>query len=103
MNIKKQLNSGDHPLPSRAQVWRMFDRIALRYDLLNRLLSLGQDVVWRKKLARHLNQESNQRLLDLATGTADVPLFLFQKSNRIRSAIGMDLARHMLEIGRQKL
>lgn len=89
--------------PSRSDVWRMFDRIAHRYDLLNRLLSAGQDVRWRNKLAANLPGRSRQRVLDLATGTADVLLSLFRKSNHIEWAVGMDMAQRMLDIGREKV
>ena len=88
---------------SRNYVWTMFDRIAPRYDFLNRLLSFGADVSWRKKMARFLRLHHGQHVLDLATGTADQLLFLFEKSNKVKSGIGMDLAEKMLEIGRKKI
>lgn len=91
------------PAPSREKVWLMFDRIASRYDLLNRILSFGQDIRWRKKVARHLKEKNGQFLLDMATGTADQILFLLQKSQKIESAIGMDMSEKMLEIGREKI
>ncbi len=80
----------------------MFDRIAPRYDVLNRLLSLRQDVRWRKKIAAHLPDRDKLIVLDLATGTADVLLTLFQETNHIKYAVGLDRARQMLEIGRKK-
>ncbi len=95
VNTKKQ--------PQRAQVWQMFDRIARRYDLLNHLLSLGQDIRWRKKVAQVLPEKSNQKILDLATGTGDQLLYLFQTSSRIASATGTDLALEMLDIGKEKV
>ena len=51
----------------------MFNRIAKRYDILNRLLSFGQDQVWRKRLSRYLNDTPNQSVLDVATGTGVRP------------------------------
>lgn len=81
----------------------MFDRIAHRYDLLNRLLSLGQDVVWRNRVARHLPEKSGQQVLDLATGTADQLISLFRKSKRVGGGIGIDMAENMLALGRSKL
>ena len=81
----------------------MFDRIARRYDLLNRLLSFGQDVGWRRKLAGFLPEGECLEVLDVATGTADVIISLFQKSRRVFRAVGIDLAERMLEIGRQKI
>jgi len=85
------------------KVWAMFDRIAPRYDLLNRLLSLGQDVRWRRSLARHLPPGDGLRLLDLATGTADQILMLLDRTSAIREAVGLDMAEAMLEQGRRKL
>ena len=89
--------------PSRRQVWRMFDRIAPRYDLLNRLLSFGQDVRWRKRVADFLPASTDQEILDLATGTADQLLFLVGRSDRVQSGTGMDLSAAMLERGRRKV
>lgn len=95
--------SSDRLNPSREEVWKMFDRIAHRYDLLNRLLSFGQDVIWRKKVSKHLKHIPNQHVLDIATGTADLLLSVFQKNPVVKSGIGIDLAEKMLDIGRQKI
>lgn len=80
----------------------MFDRIARRYDLLNRVLSAGIDVTWRKKMAKFLPAADNLHLLDLATGTADQIIYLLG-SNRIARAIGVDLSEGMLTQGRKKI
>lgn len=89
--------------PSRNEASRIFDRIARRYDLLNRLLSFGGDVLWRKQMARYLLPRHDQYVLDLATGTADQILALFETSDKVKCGIGMDLAEKMLEIGRRKV
>ena len=89
--------------PPRTDVWQMFDRIAGRYDLLNHLLSLGQDIRWRKKVSHFLDDKENQYILDLATGTGDQLLYLIKSSNRVSRAVGTDLAIRMLEIGKQKV
>jgi demethylmenaquinone methyltransferase/2-methoxy-6-polyprenyl-1,4-benzoquinol methylase len=89
--------------PPRIEIWRMFDRIARRYDLLNHLLSLGQDIRWRKKVARFLANKYDQYILDLATGTGDQLLYLFSCSDRIDRALGTDLALKMLDRGREKV
>ena len=68
--------------PSRDQAHRMFDRISRRYDLLNRLLSLGMDTYWRKDLVRRIPQGEDLSVLDLATGTGDVALAIARKHNR---------------------
>jgi len=94
--------SDNEAIPSRAGVWRMFDRVANRYDLLNRLLSLRQDVVWRNKLAKYLPDHSEQEVLDIATGTADVLLSLFRRCDKIEFAVGIDMAEKMLQLGRGK-
>ncbi len=89
--------------PPRREVWRMFDRIAQRYDLLNRLLSLRQDVAWRNKLSENLTDVRDQKILDLATGTADVLLSLFHQTDKAGVAAGIDMSDRMLRIGREKI
>ena len=89
--------------PSRQDVWKMFDRIAPRYDLLNRVLSLRRDVAWRRRMARHLPAKRPIDILDLATGTGDQLLYMVDHLKGVRKAVGIDLAEKMLEIGRQKI
>lgn len=86
----------------KAEVEQMFDRIAPRYDLLNRVLSLGIDVWWRKRAIGYLKAEQPQQILDVATGTADVAIQM-AKTLKPQSIIGIDIANQMLEIGRQKI
>ena len=88
--------------PSRDGAPQMFDRIAHRYDFLNRLLSGRRDVVWRKRLARMLPTGASIDVLDLATGTADV-LIAVEETGRIGRGVGMDLSTQMLDVGRGKL
>ena len=85
------------------EVPRMFDRIAFRYDTLNRLLSLGLDLRWRRRVARHLGPGPGQRLLDLATGTGDQILAVLGACDRVHEAVGIDLAEDMLRRGREKI
>ncbi len=87
----------------KSESWQMFNAISPKYDLLNHLLSFGLDIVWRKKLGRFLVLGENPKLLDLATGTGDVLLSLFEQHPYIESAIGIDMAEKMLEIGREKI
>ncbi|NOY58017.1 MAG: class I SAM-dependent methyltransferase, partial [Calditrichaeota bacterium] len=89
--------------PSKIGVWRMFDKIAKRYDFLNRLFSLRRDVAWRKKLVRFIPKRQGLNILDLATGTADVLLTIEKQVQNIHTAIGLDMATRMLEIGRRKV
>ena len=88
--------------PSRKEVWKMFDRIAHRYDLLNRLLSMGQDITWRKRMAKYLPSQVDE-LLDLATGTGDQIIFLRTAHKGINKAVGIDMSEGMLEHGREKI
>ncbi|MCM2272195.1 MAG: bifunctional demethylmenaquinone methyltransferase/2-methoxy-6-polyprenyl-1,4-benzoquinol methylase UbiE [candidate division Zixibacteria bacterium] len=87
---------------SRQQVWKMFDRIAHRYDLLNHLLSGNRDVAWRRKMAGMLPERSELDVLDLATGTGD-QLITLAKTGKLRSGVGIDLAEKMLALGREKI
>lgn len=89
--------------PSKHDTWKIFDRIADRYDLLNRLLSFRRDVAWRKFLIRHLPSGECLRVLDLATGTADVLLALHADSDRVKRGVGADLSANMLARGRAKI
>ncbi|WFB34737.1 bifunctional demethylmenaquinone methyltransferase/2-methoxy-6-polyprenyl-1,4-benzoquinol methylase UbiE [Kiritimatiellota bacterium B12222] len=89
--------------PSRQDVWKMFDRIAGRYDFLNRSLSFGRDVSWRKRIRQHLPKDKPLMLVDLATGTADQILFLLEGDAEISQAVGYDLSEEMLEVGRGKI
>lgn len=80
----------------------MFDRIAQRYDLLNRLLSLGLDRGWRKQTVRALALRPGARVLDLATGTADVAMAIARAYPQC-SVVGVDPSLGMLEVGRRKI
>lgn len=86
----------------KAEVEQMFDRIAPKYDLLNRVLSLGIDVWWRKRAIRYLKPHEPQNILDVATGTADVAI-LMAKTLKPRRVVGIDIANQMLEFGRDKI
>jgi demethylmenaquinone methyltransferase/2-methoxy-6-polyprenyl-1,4-benzoquinol methylase len=89
--------------PSRSDVWKMFDQISSTYDKLNRILSLGMDLRWRKKVTSHLPTRKNLQVLDLATGTADQLIALFEHSQQIEKAIGIDLAEEMLAMAKKKI
>jgi len=92
------------PTPGRPEtdaVRRMFDRIAPHYDRLNRLLSLGTDVRWRRRAVDALALEAGARMLDACCGTADVLLEWLRRDGRNR-AVGVDLSLPMLRLGRAK-
>lgn len=86
----------------KAEVEQMFDKIAPRYDFLNRVLSLGIDVWWRKKAIGYLKPAKPAEILDVATGTADVAI-LMAKILKPRRIVGIDIANQMLEFGRVKI
>ncbi|MSP16286.1 MAG: bifunctional demethylmenaquinone methyltransferase/2-methoxy-6-polyprenyl-1,4-benzoquinol methylase UbiE [Myxococcales bacterium] len=80
----------------------MFDAIARRYDLVNRVLSLGIDQRWRRATVRALALAPGQRMLDLATGTADVALQALALAPGV-TVVGLDPSEKMLEVGRAKV
>ncbi|NBW43113.1 MAG: bifunctional demethylmenaquinone methyltransferase/2-methoxy-6-polyprenyl-1,4-benzoquinol methylase UbiE [Sphingobacteriia bacterium] len=87
----------------KEQVARMFDGISGRYDLLNRLLSMGIDIRWRRVALRMLRERGlPARVLDVATGTADLALALATDLPEAE-VIGVDLSEGMLGVGRQKV
>ena len=82
--------------------WKMFNTISPTYDLTNRILSLGIDQRWRRKVASFLPKSENMALLDVATGTGDQLFALMDKSKNISQAIGVDPAVEMLHIAEEK-
>ena len=86
----------------KEQVSKMFNKIAPYYDFLNRLLSLGIDVQWRKKAIGQLAGSQPKVILDVATGTADLAL---ESAKRLspEKVIGVDISTEMLDIGRSKV
>ena len=84
------------------QVAGMFDNIAHRYDFLNRFLSCGIDIVWRKKMLKKLDAAQPKTILDVATGTGDVAIMAAKRLNP-RKVIGIDISEGMLEVGRKKI
>jgi demethylmenaquinone methyltransferase / 2-methoxy-6-polyprenyl-1,4-benzoquinol methylase len=83
--------------------WKMFNKIASTYDQINRILSFGMDKNWRRKVAIHLPSKKNLRILDLATGTGDQLLSLFEHGASIQKASGIDMAKEMLLIAKEKM
>jgi len=88
--------------PEKQAVRSMFDRIAPRYDLLNRLLSAGTDVRWRRRAVDALALAGPGRVLDLCTGTADL-LVEWAARGSGNSGAGLDLSSRMLALGQAKL
>ncbi len=82
-------------------VKEIFTTVTGAYDLLNRLLSLRRDVAWRRKAVREMRFFRTNRLLDVATGTGDIPIEAARKHPRI-TITGLDLVPEMIAVGRAK-
>ncbi len=81
----------------------MFDGIAGRYDFLNRLLSMGQDVVWRSRMVQAAGLERGNRVLDAACGTGDVSAEIIKQKKGSVKIIGIDFSMSMLKLAKKKL
>ena len=79
----------------------LFNSIAFRYDLLNHLLSGGADLYWRRRAVEHMRKLQPRRILDVATGTADLAIAALRLGPL--EVIGVDIAEEMLKLGREKL
>ena len=85
----------------KAQVAKMFDNIAFRYDFLNQLLSMGIHHRWRKKAVSYFIHDKPDLVLDIATGTGDFAIeALNAKPGKV---IGVDISEGMLKFGREKI
>jgi demethylmenaquinone methyltransferase / 2-methoxy-6-polyprenyl-1,4-benzoquinol methylase len=86
----------------KEQVADMFNNISKTYDFLNHFMSLGIDIIWRKKAINELKAVKPQRILDVATGTGD---FAFEALSILkpRQIIGVDISAGMLDVARQKI
>ena len=91
----------NNPEAKKKQVTHMFDGISKSYDLLNRIITLGIDVIWRKRVVRLLKKEAPDTILDIATGTGDLVLALAKLN--AKKIIGLDISPGMLEIGKKKV
>jgi demethylmenaquinone methyltransferase/2-methoxy-6-polyprenyl-1,4-benzoquinol methylase len=89
---------------SESVISTMFNQISPTYDLLNRVLSLGIDKRWRKKVVASLPQVENLKILDVATGTCDQLMAMMEtSSSTTTTAIGVDIAEEMIKLGSEKL
>jgi len=80
----------------------MFTGISRRYDLANRILSFGCDKGWRRRLITTADPQQHERVLDIATGTADLICDFSQTPNEL-DLVGLDISRGMLEVGSKKI
>ena len=81
----------------KSQVEDMFDNIAPKYDLLNHVLSMKIDVLWRNTLVNWMKKDSPQEVLDVATGTGDLAIAVEKGTGS--KVIGLDLSQQMLNVG----
>jgi len=88
--------------PPAPASWPMFERIASRYDAVNRILSLGMDRSWRRRLAGKVTGLTGGRILDVATGTGDVLGEIACQSAAPFQLFGLDRAENMLRLAREK-
>lgn len=84
-------------MPEPKAVNSMFARIARRYDLANRMLSLGMDISWRSQLVKRLRNQAPNAVLDLATGSGDVAFAISRKVPTAKEIVGMDFCQPMLD------
>lgn len=93
---------GEESGSKKGQVTTMFDRIAPFYDKLNRILSLGIDILWRRSAVNILKASNPSKILDIATGTADLAIEMAEKLNP-KQIIGLDISANMLKVGDEKI
>ena len=91
----------DSDLGKKEQVAQMFDAISGNYDNLNRVISFGIDVKWRKKVLKMIAAKNPNTILDIATGTGDLAILMTK--TKAEKIIGLDISDGMLEVGRQKI
>lgn len=91
----------DSELGKKEQVAQMFDTISGNYDGLNRVISFGIDVKWRKKVLQLVSNKNPKNVLDIATGTGDLAILMTKTS--AEKIIGLDISAGMLDVGRNKI
>lgn len=88
-------------LGKKEQVTKMFDTISGDYDGLNRVISFGIDIKWRKKVVALVAEKNPDTILDIATGTGDLAINLAETN--ASKIVGLDISSGMLEIGKEKI
>ena len=99
---KKVTPYKDSTLNKKEQVEKMFDTISENYDGLNRIISFGTDIKWRKKVLAIIINHQPESILDIATGTGDLAIKFAEKTSATK-IIGLDLSEGMLSIARKKV
>ncbi len=91
----------DSTLGKKEQVTQMFDAISTNYDGLNRIISFGIDVKWRKKVVALVAKKNPDTILDIATGTGDLAIMM--TNTTATTIVGLDLSAGMLDVGKKKI
>ena len=91
----------DSELGKKEQVAQMFDTISGNYDGLNRVISFGIDIKWRKKVLQLVSDKNPKTVLDIATGTGDLAILMTKTS--AERIVGLDISAGMLDVGRKKI
>ena len=102
MSNKKEVKPYNTKASKKEEIEAMFDNVAGRYDFLNRLLSMGVDISWRRRLIKELKKYEIQSLLDMATGTADLAIMSAKALPNVQIT-GIDLSKNMIAKGDEKL
>ena len=92
---------GDSSRSKKEEVAQMFDNISGNYDQLNRMISFGADVKWRKKVLKMVSDAQPKTILDIATGTGDLAILFTQ--TKAEKIVGLDISVGMLDVGRDKI
>lgn len=92
----------DSSASKKEQVEQMFDTISGNYDGLNRVISLGIDLKWRKRVVRFIKEKQPQSILDIATGTGDLAIQFAEKISA-EKIVGLDLSEGMLSMAHKKV
>ncbi|MDX1328178.1 MAG: bifunctional demethylmenaquinone methyltransferase/2-methoxy-6-polyprenyl-1,4-benzoquinol methylase UbiE, partial [Arenibacter sp.] len=98
---KKVTPYKDSDLGKKEQVTKMFDTISGKYDGLNRVISFGIDVKWRKKVVAIVGKNKPKSILDIATGTGDLAINMVKTG--AKEITGLDISPGMLAVGRKKI
>ena len=101
MTKKQVVPYQDKKKSKKNQVRQMFDGISPRYDLMNRIISFGIDIKWRKNVVALLLPKKPKKILDVATGSGDLAFALAK--TQATEIIGIDISRGMLDIGKKKV
>ena len=99
--MKKSVTPYNQEDSKKKQVTEMFDGISTEYDALNRKISLGIDVKWRRRVVDLLIPKKPESILDIATGTGDLALAL--TATRASRIVGLDISAGMLSVGKDKV